>query len=324
MLSDTAVLMSATSEISIADLIKPKGVQKWWWGVHIWLFANYQLRRANKECDAYCFTCKKALKYYKSTSNIDDHIKAAHTEKPKDPGPVATRLKGGQTTMPAYMEQSHTFKWQLIRWVVLSLQSLSEVEQNSFGGMVRSLFPGVKIPSRRVLCEDIDMLAESARLRIAELVKHRFCAITTDAWTSLATESYMSLTVHFITDDFRSVNLPVECSPFRGSHTAERIKEKTDDMLAAYGIETTFVSAVVADNAANQVAAGRLADFESLGCGPHTLQLTVKLVLEDSEVAQLLKLCRKIVGAIKHSALKGACSITMIHLMSLICGKAAH
>ena len=86
----------------------------------------------------------------------------------------------------------------------------------------------------------------------------------------------MSLTAHYITADFELVHVPLECSPFAGHHTAERIAEKTAQMLQQNAIAQEYVSAaVVADNAANQKKAGELATFESLACTPHTLQLTV-------------------------------------------------
>lgn len=100
------------------------------------------------------------------------------------------------------------------------------------------------------------------------------------------------------------VSLPLECSPFPGSHTSVRIVKKTEQLLKRNGISTERVSAMVIDNAANATLAGEMMDFDSVPCTPHTLQLTAKQILEQSSVARLLKVVRKIVGAFKHSGLK--------------------
>jgi hypothetical protein len=100
------------------------------------------------------------------------------------------------------------------------------------------------------------------------------------------------------------VALPLECAPFNGSHTAARMLTKIEQMLARSNISTEHVSAIVMDNAANAKLAGEMAPFDSLPCTPHTLQLTVKRILDDPAIARLLKIVRKIVAAFKHSALK--------------------
>lgn len=54
----------------------------------------------------------------------------------------------------------------------------------------------------------------------------------------------------------------------------------------------------------SQVLAGQLCSFDSVPCAPHTLQLTVKDILEDPACQSILKKARKLVAAFKHSALK--------------------
>lgn len=74
--------------------------------------------------------------------------------------------------------------------------------------------------------------------------------------------------------------------------------------LKRAGVKPEDVSAMVADNAANQKKAGDLAIFDSLGCVAHTLQLTAKRCLETTRSARALRKWRKVVGSYKHSGLK--------------------
>jgi uncharacterized membrane protein YgcG len=188
--------------------------------------------------------------------------------------------------------------------MVHTYQPISAVEQTTYKDMIAAANPSVRVPSGRNVAARLVDLEETARDGIKGSLKQLFLAITADVWSSPVMNSYLSVTATGLDESFKLISLPLECSPFPGSHTAERIYEKLHQLLARNGFDEDYVSAIVADNAANQKRAGELAQYDSLGCAPHTLQLTVKLVLEDPLCAALLKKCRRIVGSFKHSALK--------------------
>lgn len=293
--ADSSTAPDATSRVDKSQLTVPRRAKKAFWGDPIYLHIDHAARKESGQPDAYCFDCGVDLKFYSSTGNIDCHMKAKHKN----------RKSTNKTEIKNYMGQTPTFKRALIKWLVLTYQPLSVTEHESFREMIASISASLKIPSRRELCDALDGLEEQARAAILEALQGQMLAITTDAWTSAATESYLSLTVHYLDEAFHMQTLPVECAAFSGSHTGERIKEKIYQMLERSGVSADDVSAMVADNAANQVLAGELCSFDSVPCAPHTLQLTVKDILEDPVCQSLLKKVRKIVGAFKHSALKG-------------------
>ena len=277
-------------------LIVPARVQKAFWGNPIYLHKDHAARKARGEADAYCLDCGMDLRYYSCTGNIDCHMKSKHKDK----------VHGAdKTKITRFMGQTPTFKRALVKWLVLTYQPLSVTEHKSFKEMIASISPSLKIPSRRELCDALDGLEEQARAAILEALQGQMLAITTDAWTSAATEAYLSLTVHYLDQAFNMQTLPLECTSFPGSHTGERIKQKICHMLERSGVSADDISAMVADNAANQVLAGELCSFDSVPCAPHTLQLTVKDILDDPVCQSLLRKARKIVSAFKHSALKG-------------------
>ena len=151
----------------------------------------------------------------------------------------------------------------LVRWMVLGYQPLRVTEIESFRDMIHSINRQVRIPSRRDLVLKLESLEVTARAGVLKLLKGEMLALPEDAWTSAATQAYLSLTAHYLSKSFESISLPLECSPFGGSHTAEAIAEKTVAMLTRSGIPLDFVSAMVADNAANQVM---LVTFASVQC----------------------------------------------------------
>ena len=211
-----------------------------------------------------------------------------------------------KASLLAFMEQTPTFEKMCVRWMVLTFQAISVVEHEAFSSMIHSLSPRIRVPTRRDVVADLASLETTAREGILQELEGQFAALTQDAWTSGAMDAFLSLTTHYLDENFAAHSLTVECSPFPGSHTAEAIAAKTEQMLQRAGVPLSHVSAIVADNAANQALAGRLSDFDSVACVPHTLQLTVKQILDEPEVAETLAVSRSIVGSFKHSALKCA------------------
>ena len=115
---------------------------------------------------------------------------------------------------------------------------------------------------------------EKDRLKSAmQGVKH--VSITTDCWTSRAVESFMTVTVHFITGDWQLQSRVLTTMALRGSHTAEKLSSSLRDVFAAWGI-LEKVTTCVTDNAANIVSAVGMLKLRHQPCFAHTLNLAVK------------------------------------------------
>ena len=83
-------------------------------------------------------------------------------------------------------------------------------------------------------------------------------ALTTDIWTSKATQAFVMTTAHFIDGEWNLVSCVLETIHFPGSHTGIRISEQIKGSLTAYNVKPDQGSAVVHDEAANVVLAGKL------------------------------------------------------------------
>jgi hAT family C-terminal dimerisation region len=289
------VAASTAKKYSREQLRVPKNGSKPWWGHPIFLIAH----PAANGSDAYCLDCDTELKYKGSTCNLQRHMDSCHIT---DAVQIAEQGKG---SLKAWLAETEHFRWQLVRWMVLTYQPLSTPDHEAFKGLIASLSPRTTVPTARDVVADLTTLEQLARKHICKVIDSQFCAFTTDAWTSSAVDAYMSIVASFIDESFKLVVLPLECAPFSGSHTAENILSTIQQLAERNGMSEDFISAMVADNAANQKKAGELASFESLPCAPHTLQLTVKLILEDEDFKDVLAEARKVVKAFKHSALKG-------------------
>ena len=95
--------------------------------------------------------------------------------------------------------------------------------------------------------------------------------ITTDAWTFLATASYVTVTVQYITKEWQMKSAVLDTSELDESYSAENLAIRLELVKADWNLEgkTEFC---VRDNAFNKAAPGSLIDdWEDLPCFAHTL-----------------------------------------------------
>lgn len=130
-------------------------------------------------------------------------------------------------------------------------------------------------------------------------------SFTSDIWTSsVSPMSMLSLTAQFINEDFELKRVVLQSQEFSGSHTAEAIAGAFRDMFQAWGIPMERVHVILRDNARNMEKAMKDAQFPSLPCMSHTLQLVVQEgVLSQRSIGDIIAIGRRIVGHFKHSPL---------------------
>jgi hypothetical protein len=277
--------------VNHSKLVTPAKAKSWWWGVVIKLYADAKARAARGDKDAHCIVCHSDLAYNKCSGNLEKHANL-HLELKGKPAPGQAKLEA-TSIGPARV---------VVRWVVQTYQPLSAVEQPAFKDMWKYLNPRAQLPTRPELVKELRKVEKQARSGIHKAIRGCYVAITSDAWQSGAGESYLSLTAHLLTDTFELLNLPLDCVLFSGTHTGERILEKTLELLEKNGIDVQDVTVYVVDNGANVQKAGRLADFDCMSCTPHTIQLTINKILDCDDVFDALREGRKAVGTFKHSA----------------------
>lgn len=194
-------------------LCKPQGAKSEYWDV-IGLYQDHKLRKNSGQPDAHCTLCRKDLAYG-GTGNLDKHFRRQHKD-----------LLIAGATMPDFMVDKRQFHWLAIRWIVLTYQSIRVVESEAFRAMICSANKTIRVPSRQDVVDGLDQLENLARAGIVDLVVGNYPALTTDCWSSGTGEGYICVTLDMIDSKWNKIHLPLECSPMKGSHTAERLLEK--------------------------------------------------------------------------------------------------
>ena len=106
--------------------------------------------------------------------------------------------------------------------ICLDLQPYSIVNDVGFREFTRSLEPRYKLPTRQQLSSEIipAMYEMSTDAISTSLSEASSLAITTDMWTSLFNDAYMSITGHYLTNDFAQKVWCLQVEYFENKHTA--------------------------------------------------------------------------------------------------------
>lgn len=137
-------------------------------------------------------------------------------------------------------------------------------------------------------------------------------SLTTDIWTSLANDAYISLSAHRISDSWELITCVLVTREFPGSHTGVNISNKISEIIKKFRINDKL-SVVVHDQAANMQLSLQLLQqpdqemdgsrLECLACNAHKLQLCLKAGLAINTIDRMIRCASKLVGHFKHSAL---------------------
>lgn len=197
--------------------------------------------------------------------------------------------------------------------LAIDMQPSSIVEDKGFQEFLKAVDPKYIPPSRRTIMRDhLPSLYQGAMEELQDqLAKVEYCSITTDIWTSRATMGYVTVTCHFLTDNWEMKSVVLETTQVEDSHTAENIGATLVAITNKWSI-TEKVCCVITDNANNIVAAVRHNRWNHLPCFAHTINLIVSNSLQEvPEISAILQRCKNIVSYF-HKSCKATDKLTAI------------
>lgn len=192
--------------------------------------------------------------------------------------------------------------------IVKGQRPLSLVEDEAFKDLLSYLEPGYTIPGRKHFTGAIQAKYSEVRDKLtSQLSAIDYLSITADTWTSIAAQSYLTVTVHYVSQEWLLRSHVLGTLLLEERHTGEHLSEWIVEMLSNFGINPSKVVAVVHDNASNMVSAlNKLKSsygIQSVRCSAHTLQLVVHSTLsKNSEAQPTLALARKLVEHFRRSS----------------------
>jgi len=106
---------------------------------------------------------------------------------------------------------------------------------------MKYLEPGYTLLSRKQFTLDITLKHATCKQCLKEKVGEEavLLSITTDIWTNMATESYITITAHYIDNSWELQAYVLETLPFPEQHTGVNIAEKLKKVVEDWEILDT-------------------------------------------------------------------------------------
>ncbi|XP_041853351.1 E3 SUMO-protein ligase ZBED1-like isoform X2 [Melanotaenia boesemani] len=278
---------------------------------------------------AVCRTCKTSIKYTGSTTNLALHLRRRHSVETEEKNAQQEASKSA-TSASSYFQSaladnsthSKAITEAIGYFICKDMCPYSVVENAGFRQMIRILEPKYKLPSRQHFSEKcIPGLYEEAKREVSEFLSTaERVAFTTDAWTSRATHSYVTITVHYVAPDWSMKTHVLQTRVFNESHTGKNIGALLRDACMEWKIEKKN-PALVTDNARNMIAAGQEAEMNPhVTCIAHTINLASQKAFQVQHAARVLGQVRRIVTFFHHSPKASE----ILHQNQLLLGLPSH
>ena len=180
------------------------------------------------------------------------------------------------------------------------------VEKDSFLKLLKGFDSRYQCPSRNYFSKTaIPELYLQEKAGITDALKTiPYISCTTDGWSSLAKDPYMSLTVHYIDKDWQLESKCIATTYLPESHTADNIVNFLNETLTEYRIEKSKIVSITTDSAANMICACEKFKRTRVSCFGHILHNAITTTLKkDEAITNLTTACRKIVSVFSYSFL---------------------
>ena len=293
-------------------LFEMKGSSRKEWN-YVRLVAKDELRtkknlKSTDAAKAYCLLCKSYITYSKGNGNsVYRHMEKRHQH-------VIEKAKATDDTQPLKKKQktlenhfSNIIKEQnmrlasredrllgdalLVKWTSKCLRPFKIVEDSGFKefcAFLNQLRSRYELPSRNKHRYQMMKLAECVMNKVKEGIKEEleYYSITTDIWSSRVMQSFMAVTLHYLTEAFDMKTFVIEVATLKGSHTGEFIAGCLRKTLSTFNLRNQKLALLLRDNASNGIKACEDMEVPHFGCIGHSLHLVVGPFLLEKKKAQ--------------------------------------
>lgn len=302
--------------MNLSDVLKDSGKREESWkvpknkaNVHAW---KYYLENTEKKDVVQCTVCKGVLKSGNSTTNLMNHLKNHAKEYQEVVELCKETPKATQPSMTSFLKPSEAPLSQdspifqrittLVAYMIgKDLQPFSMVEDVGFVTLLQYLAPRYKIPDRKYFRNTAFVkLYEDAVARVKqELSTIESYALTTDLWSSITGDGFITITAHWLDQDFEMKKKTLATRGVEVKHTAVNLREILEGSIVEWGLEAKPVF-FVTDNGANiRKAVTDMAEKMALPCFAHTLQLCLDPAM--TSIADLREKCRNLATYIRRN-----------------------
>ena len=114
------------------------------------------------------------------------------------------------------------------------------MRRKGFANLLKQFDPQYKLPSRKYFSKTaIPKLYESTRESVLHNIKNlKSYSATTDMWSSVNGDSYMSYTIHYITEEWELQSIALGTLYFPEDHTGENLSDAIKETLQSWNLDS--------------------------------------------------------------------------------------
>ncbi|XP_052429876.1 E3 SUMO-protein ligase ZBED1 isoform X2 [Carassius gibelio] len=289
----------------------------------IWHFFGFKPDAKGEPEDltqAICEICTKVVSVHEfQTTNLFPHLRTHHpavaAKLAAKEASVAVNKDPSQPSIVGAFAKSTKYKRNSERWarctaavskyIAKEMVSHHTVEKESFTELLQTFDKQYELPGRKYFTKTAipDLYNKTREIIAKDLKSVDFVALTTDMWSSINMTPYITVTAHYISEDWELMAKCLETTFVPENHTAEALAEVLTEVVHDWDIEESNISCITTDNGANIVAAIRGLKWPWLNCFGHNLNVAVNYSLqkEKPRTDRAFGICRSINGAFSHS-----------------------
>ena len=174
-----------------------------------------------------CKLCSKELAFHGGTTNLRDHLIAKH--------PLTLPRNINKPTsqnillfiQPTWCNEAKAegISERVSEMIAMDMRPIQMVEGKGFWRLMSYLEPGYTVPSRKSFTTHINNKHTIGKTKLKTKLNEEALsvALTTDLWTSVAVEAYMTVTVYYLDSNWEMQAFVLETIGFSERHTGVNI-----------------------------------------------------------------------------------------------------
>lgn len=210
-------------------------------------------------------------------------------------GSKVIKTEDGVKTVPTSntnRQRTKLLDERVTKMIIMDLQPVSMVESAYFVNLMKLAEPGYVLPTRQAFSSDLlPSVYKTAVDQIFKILENiKYVALTTELWSSRVQESYLSVTVHFISPTSWTLqSLLLSTTAFYGTPTGEYITAELERTVSEWNL-LEKVHVMVADNDTNRLLSNTQLPWAYIPCLAHLIHVVVTdAMATDAELTSLVE-----------------------------------
>ncbi|KAL7286687.1 hypothetical protein TKK_0019072 [Trichogramma kaykai] len=257
-----------------------------------------------------CRHCEKKFKYSKNTSNLIQHLSKKHplyfTYHKKEKTIKGNTCKRNSNIavstsnimecfnkVQSYQEDGkmHDKITNIILYMISKdMEPISICTKEGFQALMKTVAPHYEIPSAKTLSHKLECKFDILKSRFMEDLADSICyCITADCWKDVSNQSYMGVTVSFLSSKYEWVTRSLGLFPLDERHNAEYLKSKLQHVFEKFKLDKKKLNVLINDGEqAKKNAAIEVVGIDKyLTCSAHKVSHLIPDVLKTLPVSDI-------------------------------------